>query len=63
MSLTADQIEEILAAEVGHECAGVGEHKIRVRIVAIAELPCVPAAAAPQECELTWEFATDMLAP
>ena len=39
MSLTATQIDEILAAEADHDCAGVGEKKICVRIVAIADLP------------------------
>jgi len=39
MSLTPTEIDEILKAEANHECAGVGEQKICVRIVAIAELP------------------------
>ena len=39
MSLTPAEIEDILVAEAAHECPGVGEHHICVRIVAIAELP------------------------
>lgn len=39
MSLTPTEIDEILRAEANHECPGVGEKKICVRIVAIAELP------------------------
>jgi GTP cyclohydrolase II len=37
--LTAAEIEEILRTEADHECAGVGERKICVKIVAIADLP------------------------
>jgi len=37
--LTAEQIETILAAEAEHECPGLGENRICVRIVAIADLP------------------------
>ena len=39
MLLTAAEIEEILRTEADHECAGVGERKICVKIVAIADLP------------------------
>ena len=39
MSLTPEQIDRILATEADHECPGVGEQKICVRIVAIADLP------------------------
>jgi len=39
VSLTAAEIDAILKAEADHECPGVGEHRICVRIVAIAELP------------------------
>ena len=39
MSLTPAQIDDILKAEANHDCAGVGEHHICVKIVAIAELP------------------------
>ena len=39
MSLTPNEIDEILSAEANHECAGVGEHRICVRIVVVAELP------------------------
>jgi GTP cyclohydrolase II len=37
--LTPTEIDEILKREAGHECAGVGEQKICVKIVAIADLP------------------------
>jgi GTP cyclohydrolase II len=37
--LTPREIDEILEAESHHDCAGVGPHKICVRIVSIAELP------------------------
>jgi len=37
--LTAAEIEKILEVEADHECAGVGERKICVKIVAIADLP------------------------
>lgn len=39
MPLTPEQIETILAAEAEHECPGLGENRICVRIVAIADLP------------------------
>ncbi len=39
MSLTHEQIDEILEREADHECPGVGENQICVKIVAIAELP------------------------
>ena len=39
MPLTPREIDEILEAESHHDCAGVGPHKICVRIVSIAELP------------------------
>jgi len=38
-TLTQSEIDAILRAEADHDCAGVGEKKICVRIVAIAELP------------------------
>ena len=39
MALSSQEIDEILERESHHDCAGVGEKKICVRIVAIAELP------------------------
>ena len=39
MSLSLSEIEEILRIEADHECPGVGEKKICVKIVAIADLP------------------------
>ncbi len=39
MALTSAQIDAILLAEAGHECDGFGEHRVCVRIEAIAELP------------------------
>ncbi len=39
MSLSAEEIERILSTEADHECPGVGEHRICVRIAAIADLP------------------------
>lgn len=39
MALTRAEIDTILAAEADHDCPGVGEKKICVRIVAIAEFP------------------------
>jgi GTP cyclohydrolase II len=39
MSLTAAEIDDILKAEADHECAGVGEKQVCVKIVAIADLP------------------------
>ena len=39
MPLSPREIDAILEAESHHDCAGVGEKKICVRIVAIAELP------------------------
>ncbi len=38
-SLSAGRIEEILRREADHECPGIGDSKICVKIVAIAELP------------------------
>jgi GTP cyclohydrolase II len=37
--LSREEIEAILRGEVDHDCAGVGEKKICVKIVGIAELP------------------------
>ena len=37
--LSKDQIDEILRREADHDCGGVGESKICVKIVAIADLP------------------------
>ena len=39
MSLSPAEIDAILQAEADHECPGIGEQKICVRIVAIADLP------------------------
>ena len=39
MPLSRQEIDDILAREADHDCAGVGPHKICVRIVGIAELP------------------------
>ena len=39
MPLTDAEIDAILQAEADHECPGVGEQKICVKIVAIADLP------------------------
>lgn len=39
MSLTIAEINAILKAEADHECPGLGEHRICVKIAAIAELP------------------------
>ncbi len=39
MSMTAAEIDAVLAREADHECDGVGENKICVKIVAIADLP------------------------
>ena len=39
MPLSPAEIDAILQAEADHECPGVGEHRICVRIVAIADLP------------------------
>jgi GTP cyclohydrolase II len=39
VSLTATQIDEILSTEAAHECPGIGERRICVKIVAIADLP------------------------
>jgi GTP cyclohydrolase II len=39
VSLSPAEIDAILEAEADHECPGVGEHRICVRIVAIADLP------------------------
>jgi len=38
-TLTQSEIDAILAAEADHDCSGVGEQHICVKIVAIAELP------------------------
>ena len=39
MSLTFAQIDQILKSEADHECPGIGEQHICVKIVAIADLP------------------------
>ena len=39
MGLSQDEIQDILRTEADHCCEGVGEQKICVKIVAIAELP------------------------
>jgi len=39
VALSPQEIDQILEAESHHDCPGVGEKKICVRIVAIAELP------------------------
>lgn len=39
MSLAAAEIDQIIAAEADHECAGFGEQKVCVRIAAIVDLP------------------------
>ena len=39
MSLTAGEIDRILKTEADHECPGIEQQKICVKIVAIAELP------------------------
>ena len=39
MALSPQEIDKILEIESHHDCAGVGEKKICVRMVAIAELP------------------------
>ncbi|HET7226065.1 MAG TPA: GTP cyclohydrolase II [Candidatus Eisenbacteria bacterium] len=39
MSLSLQQIDAILAEQADHDCPGVGETQVCVRIVAIAELP------------------------
>jgi GTP cyclohydrolase II len=39
VTLTVDKIDQILKEEADHECPGVGERKICVKIVAIADLP------------------------
>ncbi len=39
MSLTASDIDAILAREADHECAGFGDQKVCVKIAAIADLP------------------------
>ncbi|MFN8588992.1 MAG: GTP cyclohydrolase II [Candidatus Eisenbacteria bacterium] len=39
MAISPEQVDAILKAEADHECGGVGEQKVCVRIVAIAELP------------------------
>ncbi len=39
MGLAPSEIEETLAREAGHDCSGIGDRRICVRIVAIADLP------------------------
>ena len=39
MQLSFDDIDQILKSEADHDCPGVGEGKICVKIVAIADLP------------------------
>ena len=39
MSLSLSQIDAILEAEADHDCPGIGEHHICVKIVAIADFP------------------------
>jgi GTP cyclohydrolase II len=39
VALSLSEIDEILRREADHDCAGLGERKICVRIVAIADLP------------------------
>jgi GTP cyclohydrolase II len=39
VSLSPSEIDAILAREADHDCSGVGEHHICVRIVSIADLP------------------------
>ena len=39
MLLSAEQIEDILAAEADHECPGFGDQKVCVKIAAIVDLP------------------------
>ena len=39
LTLTVPEIDAILEAEKDHDCSGVGEHHICVRIVAIADFP------------------------
>jgi GTP cyclohydrolase II len=39
LALSLQRIDEILRFEADHDCPGVGEHKICVKIVAIADLP------------------------
>ena len=39
MPLTRGEIDAILEAEAHHECPGIGEHRICVKIVGIADLP------------------------
>ncbi len=39
MSLSPEEIDTVLKAEADHECDGVGESHVCVRIVAIADLP------------------------
>ena len=39
MPLTVPEIDSILKAEADHDCSGVGDHHICVRIVAIADFP------------------------
>lgn len=39
MPIAAAEIDQIIAAEADHECAGFGEQKVCVRIAAIVDLP------------------------
>lgn len=39
MPVTVSEIDAILKAEADHDCAGVGEHHVCVKIVSIAEFP------------------------
>ena len=39
MKLTRSEIDRILQREAGHDCPGIGEQNVCVRIVAIADLP------------------------
>lgn len=39
MSLAPAEIDQLLAAEADHECAGFGEQKVCVRIAAVVDLP------------------------
>jgi GTP cyclohydrolase II len=39
VALTPHEIDDILRREIDHDCSGVGEQKVCVKILAIAELP------------------------
>jgi GTP cyclohydrolase II len=39
MALSPAEIDDILRAEADHDCEGVGQHKVCVKVVAIADLP------------------------